>query len=124
MVMNLWSKSGKTSSGSSDAPGCVSNSTNATQSPESVVTGSQGEDNQSQVMDNRLAKLAQVQDGWRKQVYLQFRTGAHVPWDSFREDFKNMTWARKYLNEGSGTHVSGNIISEVKILCPLVFLRN
>ena len=124
MAMNLRSKSSKTSSGLSDAPGCVSNLTNATQSPESVVTGSQGEDNQSQVTDNWLAKLAQVQDGWRKQVYSQFRTGACVPWDSFHEDFKNMTWVRKYLNEGSSTHVSGNIISEVKILCPLVFLRH
>ena len=123
MAMNLRSKSSKTSSGTSDAPACVSNSTNGTQSPESVVTGSQGDDNQSQVTDNQLAKLAEVQDGWRKQVYLQFCRGACVPWDSFCEDFKNMTWARKYLDEGSSTHVSGNIISEVKILYRLVFLR-
>ena len=123
MVMNLRSKSSKTSSGTSDTPGCVSNSTNGTQSTESVVTGSQGNDNQSQVMENRLAKLAELQDGWRKQVYLQFHRGACVPWDSFCEDFKNMTWTRKYLDEGSGTHVSGNIL-EVKILCTLAFLRN
>ena len=69
MAMNLRSKSSKTSSGTSDAPACVSNSTNGTQSPESVVTGSQGDDNQSQVTENQLAKLAEVQDGWRKQVY-------------------------------------------------------
>ena len=113
MAMNLQSKNTKTSSGTSDMTGGESIVTNATPNPETVVTDSPPQDNQSEVTDNRLAKIAEVQEGWRNMVYTEFRTGARVPWDSFREDFKKIKWSRKYLHEGSGTHVSSNIISQV-----------
>ena len=113
MAMNLWSKNTKTSSGTSDVISGESNVTNATPNPETVVTDSPPHDNQSEVTDNRLAKIAEVQEGWRKMVYAEFHTGAHIPWDSFRKGFKKIKWSGKYLDEGSGTQVSSNIILQV-----------
>ena len=52
------------------------------------MTDSPPQDNQSEVTQNRLAKIAEVQEGWRKMVYAEFRTGARVPWESFQEDFQ------------------------------------
>ena len=110
MAMNLQSKNTKSSSGTSDMTGGESNVTNATPNPATVVADSPPQDNQSEVTQNRLAKIAEVQEGWRKMVYAEFRTGACIPWKSFREDFKKIEWSRKYLDEGSGTQVSLHII--------------
>ena len=113
MAMNLWSKNTKTSSGTSDMTGGESNVTNATPNPETVVTDSPPQDNQSEVTDNQLVKIAEVQEGWRKMVYAEFCMGARIPWESFQEDFKNIKWSRKYLDKGSGIQVISNIISQV-----------
>ena len=109
MAMNLRSKNTKSSSGTSDMTGGESNVTNATPNPATVVTDSPPQDNQSEVTQNRLAKIAEVQEGWRKMVYAEFRTGARVAWESFREDFKKIEWSRKYLHEGGGTQVTSHI---------------
>ena len=53
--------------------------------------------------------MADVQEGWRKMVYAEFRTGARIAWDSFREDFKKIEWSGKYLHEGGGTQVTSHI---------------
>ena len=53
--------------------------------------------------------MAEVQEGWRKMVYAEFRIRACVAWDSFREDFKNIEWSRKYLHEGGRTQVTSHI---------------
>ena len=113
MAMNLRSKNTKSSLGTSDVTGGESNVTNATPNPATVVTDSPPRDNQSEVTQNWLAKIAEVQEGWRKMVYAKFRIGACIPWESFREDFKKIKWLRKYLDEGGRTHVSSNIILQV-----------
>ena len=110
MAMNLRSKGIKTSSGKSDPQSSGSTSTNATPTPEIVITSSTTPDNAQQQNDDRLATLAEVQRGWAKQVHANFSTGARVPWNSFWNQFENMTWERKYLDEGSGTWVSLKII--------------
>ena len=110
MAMNLWSKNTKSLSGTSDVTGGESNVTNATPNPATVVTDSPPQDNQSEVTQNWLAKIAEVQEGWRKMVYVEFRMGARIAWESFREDFKKIKWLQKYLDEGSGTQVSSHII--------------
>ena len=76
MAMNLRSKNTKSLSGTSDVTGGESNVTNATPNPATVVTDSPPQDNQSEVTQNRLAKIAEVQEGWKKIVYVEFRTGA------------------------------------------------
>ena len=106
MAMNLWSKNTKSSSGTSDVIGGESNVANATPNP---ATDSPPHDNQAEVTQNRLAQIAEVQEGWRKMVYAEFRMGARVAWDSFREDFKKIKWLRKYLHEGGGTQVTSHI---------------
>ena len=78
MAMNLRSKNTKSSSGKSDMTGGESNVTNATPNPATVVTDSPPQDNQSEVTQNQLAKIAEVQEGWRKMVYAEFRTGARA----------------------------------------------
>ena len=93
MAMNLRSKNTKSSSGTSDVTGGESNVINATPNSPTVVADSPPQDNQAEVTQNRLAQIAQVQEGWRKMVYAVFRTGAHVAWDSFREDFKKIKWS-------------------------------
>ena len=93
MAMNLRSKNTKSSSGTSDVTGGESNVTNATPNPATVVTDSPPQDNQSEVTQNRLVKIAEVQEGWRKMVYAEFRTGAHITWESFWEDFKKIEWS-------------------------------
>ena len=110
MAMKLRSKNTKSSSGTSDVTGGESNVTNATPNPATVVTDSSPQDNQSEVTQNRLAKIAEVQEGWRKMVYVEFHMGACIAWESFREDFKKIEWSRKYLHEGGGTQVSSHII--------------
>ena len=110
MAMNLQSKNNKSSSGTSDVTGGESNVTNATPNPATVVTDSPPQDNQSEVTQNWLAKIAEVQEGWRKMVYAEFCMGACVAWESFREDFKKIKWSRKYLHEGGRTQVSSHII--------------
>ena len=110
MAVNLRSKNTKSSLGTSDMTGGESNVTNATPNPATVVTDSPPQNNQSEVTQNQLTKIAEVQEGWRKMVYAEFRTGARVPWESFRENFKKIKWSRKYLDKGSGTHVSSHII--------------
>ena len=95
MAMNLRSKNTKSLSGTSDVTGGESNVTNATPNPATVVTDSPQQDNPSEVTQNQLAKIAEVQEGWRKMVYAEFRTGARVAWESFREDFKKIEWLRK-----------------------------
>ena len=109
MAMNLWSKNTKSSSGTSDVTGGESNVRNVTPNPVSVVTHSPPQDNQPEVTQNRLAQIAEVQEGWRKMVYAEFRMGARVEWESFREDFKKIEWSRKYLHEGGGTQVTSHI---------------
>ena len=109
MAMNLRSKNTKISSGTSDVTGGESNVINATPNPPTVAADSPPQDNQAEVTQNRLAQIAQVQEGWRKMVYAEFRTGARVAWDSFREDFKKIEWSRKYLHEGGGTQVTSHI---------------
>ena len=109
MAMNLWSKNTKSLSGTSDVTCGESNVSNATQNTATVAADSPPQDNEPDVTQNRLAQMAKVQEGWRKMVYAEFRTGAHVPWDSFREDFKNIKWSRKYLHEGGGTQVTSHI---------------
>ena len=106
MAMNLCNKGSKTSSGTSDPHSGATNSTNPTPTPEIVITSSTTQDNTPQESADRLAKLVEVQSGWAKQVHARFSTGSHVPWNSFQEEFQKMTWARKYLDEGSGTWVS------------------
>ena len=103
--MNLRSKNTKSSSGTQHETGGESNVTNTTLNRPTVVTPSTSRDNQSQISEDRLAKIEEVKDGWKKMVYAEFRTGARIAWDSFREEFKNIEWARKYLDEGSRTHV-------------------
>ena len=110
MAMNLRSKNTKSSSGTSDVTGGESNVTNATPNPAPVVTDSPPQDNQCEVTQSRLAKIADVQEGWRKMVYAEFHMGARVAWESFWEDFKKIKWLRKYLHEGGGTQVSSHII--------------
>ena len=109
MSMNLRSKNTKSSSGTSDVTGGECNVRNATPNPATVAADSPPQDNQAQVTQNRLAQIAEVQEGWRKMVYAEFRTGARVAWESFREDFKNIEWSRKYLHEGSRTQVTSHI---------------
>ena len=88
MAMNLRSKNTESSSGTSDVTGGESNVRNATPNPATVVADSPPQDNQAEVTQNRLAQIAEVQEGWRKMVYAEFHTGARIAWDSFREDFK------------------------------------
>ena len=109
MAMNLRSKNTKSLSGTSDVTGGESNVRNVTPNTATVAVDSPPQDNQADVTQNRLAQMAEVQEGWRKMVYAEFCTGACVPWDSFREDFKNIEWSRKYLHEGSGTQVTSHI---------------
>ena len=93
MAMNLWSKNTKSLSGTSDVRGGESNVINATPNPTTVAADSPPQDNQDELTQNRLAQMAEVQEGWRKMVYAEFRTGARVAWDSFWEDFKNIKWS-------------------------------
>ena len=109
MAMNLRSKNTKSSSGTSDVRGCESNVINATPNTPTVAADSPPQDNQDELTQNQLAQMAEVQEGWRKMVYAEFRTGARVPWDSFWEEFKNIQWLRKYLHEGGGTQVTSHI---------------
>ena len=109
MAMNLRSKNTKSSSGTSDVTGGESNVINATPNPATVAADSHPQDNQDDLTQNWLAQMAEVQEGWRKMVYAEFHMGARVPWDSFREDFKNIEWSRKYLHEGGGTQVTSHI---------------
>ena len=109
MAMNLRSKNTKTLSGTSDVTGGESNVRNATPNTATVAADSPPQDNQPEITQNRLAQMAEVQEGWRKMVYAEFCTGAHVAWDSFWEDFKNINWSRKYLHEGGGTQVTSHI---------------
>ena len=109
MAMNLRSKNTKNSSGTSDVTGGESNVTNATPNPATVAADSPPQDNQAEVTQNRLAQIAEVQEGWRKMVYVEFCTGARFAWDSFREDFKKIEWSQKYLHEGGGTQVTSHI---------------
>ena len=109
MAMNLRSKNTNSSSGTSDVKGGESNVRNATPNPATVAADSPPQDNQAEVTQNRLAQIAEVQEGWRKMVYAEFHMGAHVAWDSFREDFKKIKWSRKYLHEGGGTQVTSHI---------------
>ena len=106
MAMNLRSKNTKSLSGTSDVTGGESNVRNTTPNTATVAADSPP---QEDVTQNQLAQMAEVQVGWRKMVYAEFRTGARVPWDSFREDFKNIKWSRKYLHEGGGTQVTSHI---------------
>ena len=109
MAMNLRSKNTKSSSGTSDMTGGASNVRNATPNTATVAADSPPQDNQGDVTQNWLAQMAEVQEGWRKMVFAEFHMGARVPWDSFRENFKNIQWSRKYLHEGSGTQVTSHI---------------
>ena len=93
MAMNLQSKNTKSLSGTSDVTGGESNVRNATPNTATVAADSPPQDNQADITQNRLAQKAEVQEGWRKMVYAEFRTGACVPWDSFREDFKKIEWS-------------------------------
>ena len=106
MAMNLQSKNTKSLSGTSDVTGGESNVRNMTPNTATVAADSPP---QEDVTQNQLAQMAEVQEGWRKMVYAEFRTGARVPWDSFLEDFKNIKWSQKYLHEGSGTQVTSHI---------------
>ena len=110
MAMNVRSKNTKSLSGTSDMTGGESNVTNVTPNPATVVTDSPPQDNQSEVTQNQLEKIAEVQEGWRKLVYVEFCMGARVAWESFWEDFKKIEWSRKYLHEGGRTQVSSHII--------------
>ena len=92
MAMNLRSKNTKSLSGTSDVTGGESNVRNATPNT-ATVADSPPQDNQAEVTQNQLAQMAEVQEGWRKIVYAVFRMGACIPWDSFREDFKNIEWS-------------------------------
>ena len=109
MAMNLQSKNTKSSSGTSDVTGGESNVRNATPNTATVAADSLPQDNECDITQNRLLQMAEVQEGWRKMVYAEFHTGAHVAWDSFREDFKNINWSQKYLHEGGGTQVTSHI---------------
>ena len=109
MAMNLWSKNTKSSSGTSDMRGGESNVINATPNTATVAADSPPQDNQDELTQNRLAQMAEVQEGWRKMVYAEFHMGACIAWDSFQEDFKNIKWSQKYLHEGSGTQVTSHI---------------
>ena len=109
MAMNLRSKNTKSSSGTSDVTGGESNVRNATRNPATVAADSPPQDNQAEVTQNRLVQIGEVQERWRKMVYAEFRTGACVAWDSFREDFKKIEWSRKYLHEGGRTQVTSHI---------------
>ena len=106
MAMNLRSKNTKSLSGTSDVTGGESNVRNTTPNTATVAADSP---TQEDVTQNRLAQMAEVQEGWRKMVYAEFRTGARVPWDSFWEDFKKIKWSLKYLHEGGGTQVTSHI---------------
>ena len=93
MAMNLRSKNTKSLSGTSDVTGGESNVRNVTPNTATVAADSPPQDNQADVTQNWLAQMAEVQEGWRKVVYAEFRTGERVAWDSFREDFKNIEWS-------------------------------
>ena len=118
MAMNLRSKNTKSLSGTSDVTRGESNVINATPNPPTVAADSPPQDNQAEVTQNRLAQIAQVQDGWRKMVYAEFRMGACVAWDSFREDFKKIEWSRKYLHEGGNT---GNFTYKTSIILVVLY---
>ena len=109
MAMNLRSKNTKSLSGTSDVTGGESNVSNATPNTATVAADSPPQNNEPDITQNRLAQMAEVQEGWRKMVFAEFRTGTRVAWDSFREDFKNIKWSRKYLHEGGGTQVTSHI---------------
>ena len=66
MAMNLQSKNTKSLSGTSNMTGGESNVTNATPNPATVVTDSPPQDNQSEVTQNQLAKIAEVQEDGEK----------------------------------------------------------
>ena len=78
MAMNLRSKNTKSSSGTLHVTGGESNVRNATPNPATVAADSPPQDNQAEVTQNRLAQMAEVQEGWRKMVYAEFRTGARM----------------------------------------------
>ena len=109
MAMNLRSKNTKSLSGTSDVRCGESNVINVTPNPATVAADSPPQDNQDELTQNRLAQMAEVQEGWRKMVYAEFRMGARIAWDSFWEDFKNIEWSRKYLHEGGRTQVTSHI---------------
>ena len=81
-------------------------SSNPTPTPEIISTYSEMEENAQQPGDDVLAKLADVERGWANQFYACFSRGLCVEWTPFLEQFNNMTWERKYLDEGRGTWVS------------------
>ena len=66
MAMNLQSKNTKSLSGTSDVRGGESNVINATPNTATVAADSPPQDNQDQLTQNRLAQMAEVQEGWRK----------------------------------------------------------
>ena len=76
MAMNLRSKNTKSSSGTSDVRGGESNVINVTPNPATVAADSPPQDNQDELTQNRLAQMAEVQEGWRKMVYAEFCMGA------------------------------------------------
>ena len=78
MAMNLRSKNTKSSSGTSDVRGGESNVINATPNTATVAADSPPQDNQDELTQKRLAQMAEVQEGWRKMVYAEFRMGACV----------------------------------------------
>ena len=55
--------------------GGESNVRNATPNTATVAADSPPQDKQAEVTQNRLAQMAEVQEGWRKMVYAEFRTG-------------------------------------------------
>ena len=93
MAMNLRSKNTKSLSGTSDVRGGESNVINPTPNTATVAADSPPQDNQDELTQNWLAQMAEVQEGWRKMVYAEFRMGACIAWDSFQEDFKNIKWS-------------------------------
>ena len=66
MAMNLWSKNTKSFSGTSVVTDGESNVTNATPNPATVVTDAPPQDNQSEGTQDRLVKIAEVQEDGEK----------------------------------------------------------
>ena len=96
--MMLQSKNPKSSTGTSAGTGNNSSSQGLKPTEETVAD-----------VDPQMAQcsemLNEVQDGWTKQLYSYFTRGSQVPWEAFKLNFKNISWARKYLDEGAGTQV-------------------
>ena len=96
--MTLQSKNPKSSAGT--LAGTGNNSNSQSLKPTEEMVG-----DVDPQMARCLEMMNEVKEGWTKLSYSYFTKGLHVLWEAFKLNFKNITWARKYLDEGAGTQV-------------------